>query len=51
MMEPEACQILILDASNTIFVTDKSAIGHIKKKLITPSLREISEITYTTLPK
>lgn len=45
MVESEACEILILDTSNTILITNKSAIGHIKKKLITLSLREISEIT------
>lgn len=45
MVESEACQILILDTSNTILITDKSVIAHIKKKLIALSLRQISEIT------
>lgn len=47
MVESKACQILILilDACNMIFITDKSAIKHVKKKIITLSLREIPEIT------
>lgn len=47
MVESEACQILILilDAGNMIFITEKFAMRHIKEKVITLSLREISEIT------
>lgn len=47
MVESEACQILILilDAGNMIFITEKFAMRHIKEKVITLSLREIPEIT------